>query len=268
MRSRRTRSCQGRTAGTASRTQPNPVGPRLPYQAQRSLRLSLAAARAAGADERQDASPRVFAFALALLERAIEERVGRTRVGLDVVRDPGIVERRHKCGDVTRGDPRIGAAEQSKDRRSHTFRIFRRYRPRLSFAFAEASVETDDSGESGYLGRGEERNPSPETEAEDERPGRPGLAFDVRACRGDVGEDVLWPDLTDVRRVLEVVGASRRAGRPAKVIEGDRVHAGRGEAVGELLVKRMETAYVGRDHHRHRRLRCAGDIRAELRRVG
>src|SRR5207248_9615938 len=139
-------------------------------------------------------------------------------------------------------EARIGAAEHGAGRRSQTFDLFRRYPPRLSFTFAEASVEAGDSGESGYLGRGEERNPSPETAAEDERPGRPGLAFDVRPCRGDVGEDVLWPDLTDVRRVLEVVGASRRAGRPAKVIEGDRVHAGRGEAVGELLVKRMETA--------------------------
>src|SRR2546430_6351594 len=112
----------------------------------------FAAARAARAHECQNASPGVFAFLAMLLERTIEERMGRVWVCLDVMVHAGIVQRGHERRDVALRDSRIGAPEESEDRCAHALRLFGRERPRLSFTLAESPVEADDAGDPGYLG--------------------------------------------------------------------------------------------------------------------
>ena len=63
-----------------------------------------------------------------------------------------------------------------------------------------------------------------------------------------VGLHAVVGRLLDVRHVLEVVVALRRAGGAAEVVDRDRRVAALGEAKRELLVEAVEPAHVGQDH--------------------
>ena len=189
------------------------------------------------------------------------------RVGLEPVRSLRGAECVVERGDVRRRDAGVVTSEQTEDRRAHAFRLLRRHRPGLVLAFAKPPIEPDDPGETRHIRRGEERDPSAKTEAENEKATRWGLLLDFRLARGDVGEHALRGRLPDMRHVIEVVGAPSGPRRSPEEVEGDRVHTGRREPFRELLVERVQAADVGRDDNAGVPSGCAREIRADLRPV-
>src|SRR5438445_1898644 len=129
-------------------------------------------------EEGEHATPRVVAGSLVIGERAVEERVWRAGVHLEMMLDAAFAERRVERVDVAVRDARIRATHQAEHRRAHSRRFLDRDRPRLAFAFGEPAVEAHDAGDPWLLRRGEERDPAAEAEPEDESTPRTGLVLD------------------------------------------------------------------------------------------
>src|SRR6266545_1570676 len=233
----------------------------VPYHASRSRR------RVAGLHEAERAPPRILAGVLMFGERAVEERVRRAWIRHEVVRDARFLQRTLEPLDVARRDARVVAAEQTQHRRAHPWRAVLRRSAFLALARGETAVETDDAGDLGVLGRGEERLPAAHTEAEDEYAARVGRAAKMPDRARDVRLDRGRLRLGHMLAELEVVTAARGARGAAEVVEGDRVHSSGGKAFGELLIERVQSSDVGRDDDATVALAGLSEMRAESRRV-
>ena len=189
-------------------------------------------------------SPRVVGLRRVVLLAAVEERVRRALVGVDLVLDR---QRGVERGDLVGRDVLVVAGEQAEHRDLGLGRAVER--PALAVAL-ERAVEADDARQAGVAQRGRhERLRAAEAEADRDRA--------IGAERGERGLDVerdgLGRRLRDVRRVLEGLVARAEPGGAAEVVDRDRRVPGGGEAVGQLLVE----AGTGRARRAARRRRSA-----------
>src|SRR5437764_7016043 len=175
---------------------------------------------------------------------AVEEAVGRSLEGHDLVLDACVRERLLEGCVVLGGDVRVRAALEREHRRLDLPGA--RDRPRVAVAVAGHAVEADRTGKV-VAARGCEPGVVPtEPEAEREDVAH-ALATQPLDCRAHVGLDPLGPRLLHVLRVLEVVTALLRACGPAEVVDRDRRITALGEAQGELFVEAVEAAHIGED---------------------
>ena len=117
------------------------------------------------------------------------------------------------------------------------------------------------------LGRREERLTAAHAEADDEDAAGVGRAAHVSDRARDVRLDRRGLRLGDVFAELEVVAAARRPRGATEIVDGDRVHAGGGEALGELFVEGVQPAHVGRDDDAGISVAGLRETRAEARSV-
>jgi hypothetical protein len=173
----------------------------------------------------------------------VEEAVRRSRVGNDLVLDPGGAQRLVELRVHLGGDVLVVAGLEGEDRGVHLPGTVDRPR---KVAPSRLSVEADGPFETVPAGRGQPGVAAAEAEADGEH--RTGtLAAEPVDGSANVGLNLIGRALLDVRHVVEVVTALPDAGSATEVVDGDSGDTALGEAQRELLVKAVEPAHVGED---------------------
>src|SRR4051812_40315899 len=209
-------------------------------------RPRLASGRALPLDERHHLVPRSLALLRVFGGLAVEEAVGRARVGDDPVVDGPFPEAAIECRDRFSGDAPVGTTEQAEDRRGDVVDPIERGRGVVPPRALERPVQPDDTGQMESERRGEEGHAAAHAEADREDPVDP-LATEGFDGGRDVARDTRPSRPLGVGHVLERVAAWLGAGRPPEIVDGEGIDAAFRETQGELLVERMQPAHVGED---------------------
>ena len=183
---------------------------------------------------------------------------GRRTNGARQGRRPSCAPRRHSRAPVERlhaARPRslVGAAPDREHRAGEPGRLVGRRRQPGPVWPDRPAVEADHARRADPRRRLEVAEPPTEAEADGVQPldGPPSASAGMRPrrrCRRSIVScrvSGTWARTRSPRR-----GPPRC---PAEVVDGDRVHAGLGEAQGQLLEERMQAAHVRQDHDRRAR---------------
>src|SRR5712664_2705627 len=213
-------------------------------------------------DESQDAAPGVVAGVLPLLERAVEEAVGRSLVDVHLVRHLRLGELAVELDKRLSGARGIGAGDQQKERFLH---------PRdVRFNSHRTAIKADDTvgvrHERGKVPRA--RPAEAKADSEHRLDGTAVLRSEMYDRSLHVGRNIFLRRLLDMRHEFERLAAIADACRAAEIVDGYRVDPGLGEALRELLVEMVQAADVGHDDHAGTgRLFGACEVGAELRAI-